>query len=161
MTIMEGRPAIVLTCSDRDRLSSFIMAPGAASATSEFLRQELERAEIVPEQLAETLVAIGTHVRFIDHSSHKVSEGRLTFPNDIETSDAIPVLSPLGSALLGLSPGQTIGWKDESGQDRKLTVVEIHPPTARHRSDAAGGQSLPNGLSDAAAIDRQATAPRP
>lgn len=128
MTIVEDRPAIVLTCSDRDRLSGLIMAAGAASAASEFLRQELERAEIVPEQLAETLVAIGTHVRFIDHRSHKVSEGRLTFPNDVETSDAIPVLSPLGSALLGLSPGQTIGWKDESGQDRKLTVVEIHPP---------------------------------
>ena len=89
MTIVEGRPAIVLTCSDRDRLSGLIMAAGAASATSEFLRQELERAEIVPEQLAETLVAIGTHVRFIDHRSHKVSEGRLTFPNDVETSDAI------------------------------------------------------------------------
>lgn len=49
------------------------------------------------------------------------------FPDDAETSDAIPVLWPLGSALLGLSPGQTIDWKD--GQDRRLTVVEIRPPT--------------------------------
>ncbi len=132
MSIMEGRPAIVLTCSDRDRLSNLISTSGMPSATSEFLRQELERAEIVPEQLAATLVTIGTRVRFIDHRSHKVSEGRLTFPNDVETPDAIPVLSPLGSALLGLSPGQTIGWKDESDQDRRLTVVEIGPPTASH-----------------------------
>jgi len=129
MPIMKGRPAIVLTCSDRDRLSSLLSTSGA----SDFLRQELGRAEIVPEQLAATLVTIGTRVRFIDHRSHKVSEGLLTFPDDAETSDAIPVLSPLGSALLGLSPGQTIDWKDESGQDRRLTVVEIRPPTSRPR----------------------------
>jgi regulator of nucleoside diphosphate kinase len=107
------------------------MTSGVPSSTIEFLRQEIERAEIVSEEeVAKSLVAIGTLVRFIDHKSHKVSEGRLTFPNDVETSHAISVLSPLGSALLGLGPGQTIDWNDDEGQDRRLTVVAILPSAA-------------------------------
>jgi regulator of nucleoside diphosphate kinase len=101
------------------------------SPTIEFLRQEVERAEIVSEQVAASLVTIGTLVRFIDHKSHKVSEGRLTFPNEVGTPYAISVLSPLGSALLGLGPGQTIDWTDEAGQDRRLTVVAILPSPAK------------------------------
>lgn len=130
MSTIENRPAIVLTRSDRDRLANLIMAPCAPSSTAEFLRQEIERAEIVPEVVVSSLVAIGTRVRFIDHKSHKISEGRLTFPDDVQANDAISILSPLGSALLGLGPGQSIDWIDDSGQDHRLTVVAVLPPGA-------------------------------
>jgi regulator of nucleoside diphosphate kinase len=59
------------------------------------------------------------------------AEGRLTFPNEVGTSDAISVLSPLGTALLGRRPGQTIDWNDETGQNRRLTVVAIPPPLVK------------------------------
>ena len=130
MSTIENRPAIVLTRSDRDRLSNLIMTPGAPSSTTEFLRQEIERAEIVPEAVVSSLVTIGTHVQFIDHKSHKISEGRLTLPDDVQVSDAISILSPLGSALLGLGPGQSIDWIDDAGQDHRLTVVAVLPPGA-------------------------------
>jgi len=128
MSIIEDRPAIVLTRSDRDRLLGLIVGC-TPSATIDFLRQELERAEVVSEQVsaAKMMVTIGTSVRFIDHASHRVSKGRLTFPNDIGTSHAISVLSPLGSALLGLGCGQTIDWHDDAGQGRRLTVVAMLP----------------------------------
>ena len=129
MLIIENRPAIVLTRSDRDRLSGLIVGC-VPSSTTEFLRQEIERAEIVSEEVAASLVTIGTRVQFIDHKSHGISEGRLTFPEDIETSHTISVLSPLGSALLGLGLGQTIDWNDEAGRERRLTVVAILPSTA-------------------------------
>src|SRR3954447_15063847 len=129
MSIIENRPAIVLTRSDRDRLSDLIAASGAPAST-EFLRQEIERAEIVAEELVSSLVTIGTHVQFIDHKSHKISEGRLAFPDDVHADHAISILSPLGSALLGLGPGQSIDWIDDAGQDRKLTVVAVLPPGA-------------------------------
>jgi len=125
--IMENRPAIVLTRSDRDRLSHLIMTSGAPSSTIEFLRQEIERADIVSEELVASLVTIGTHVQFIDHNAHSVSKGRLTLPTDVEMSDAISVFSPLGSALLGLGHGQTIDWTDDAGRNRRLTVVSILP----------------------------------
>jgi regulator of nucleoside diphosphate kinase len=131
MSIIENRPAIVLTrSSDRDRLSDLIIASGAPSSTTEFLRQEIERAEIVAEEVVSSLVTIGTRVQFIDHKSHRISEGRLTFPTDVRADHAISILSPLGSALLGLGPGQSIDWIDDAGQDRRLTVVAILAPGA-------------------------------
>lgn len=129
MSIIENRPAIVLTRSDRDRLFGLI-AECVPSRTTEFLRQEIERADIVSDEMAASLVTIGARVQFIDHRLHSVSEGRLTFPNGVEAFHAIPVLSPLGSALLGLGPGQTIDWSDDTGQDCRLTVVAILPSTA-------------------------------
>jgi transcription elongation GreA/GreB family factor len=128
MSIIEDRPAIVLTRSDRDRLSDLIAASGAASASTEFLRQEIQRAEILAEAVVSSLVAIGTRVQFIEHKSHKISEGRLTFPDDVGANDAISILSPLGIALLGLGPGQSIDWIDDAGQDHRLTVVAVLPP---------------------------------
>jgi regulator of nucleoside diphosphate kinase len=130
MSIIENRPAIVLTRSDRDRLSDLIAASGAPSASTEFLRQEIERAEIVAEEVVSSLVTIGTHVQFIDHKSHRISKGRLTFPDDVQANHAISILSPLGSALLGLGPGQSIDWIDDAGQDHRLTVVAVLPPGA-------------------------------
>lgn len=135
MSIIENRPAIVLTRSDRDRLTGLIVGC-VPSSTTEFLRQELERAEVVSEHLAAAqMVTIGTRVRFIDHESHRVSEGRLTFPNEVGTSHAISVLSPLGSALLGLGCGQTIDWHDDAGQERRLTVVAILPEAEGQERD--------------------------
>jgi len=102
--------------------------------TIKFLRQEIERAEIVAEEVASSLVTIGTLVQFIDHKSHRISEGRLAFPEDVQAKDAISILSPLGSALLGLGPGQSIDWIDEAGQDHRLTVVAVLPPGAQARA---------------------------
>lgn len=130
MPILENRPAIVLTRSDRDRLSDLVMAPNAPSSTTEFLRQEIERAEIVSEAVESSLVTVGARVQFIDHKSHRISEGRLTFPEDIRENHAISILSPLGSALLGLGPGQSIDWINDAGQEHRLTVVAIIPPGA-------------------------------
>jgi regulator of nucleoside diphosphate kinase len=127
MSTIRARPAIVLTRSDRDRVSDLVIGR-VSSLTIEFLREELQRAEIVSDQLAASLVAIGTHIRFIDHRSCRLSEGRLTFPNEGETPNPVSVLSPLGSALLGLGVGQTIDWSDEWGEARSLTVVNIVPP---------------------------------
>jgi regulator of nucleoside diphosphate kinase len=134
MPIIENRPAIVVTRSDRDRLSDLLATSGAPSASTEFLRQEIERAEIIAGEVVSSLVTIGTHVQFIDHKSHKISEGRLTFPDDVHADHAISILSPLGSALLGLGPGQSIDWIDDAGQARRLTVVAVLPPGAQARA---------------------------
>jgi regulator of nucleoside diphosphate kinase len=128
MSTIENRPAIVLTRSDRDNLCNLIARPCASSSTTEFLLQEIERAEIVPDAVASSLVTIGARVQFIDNKSYKISEGRLTFPDDIQLKHAISILSPLGSALLGLGPGQSIDWIDDAGEDHRLTVVAVLPP---------------------------------
>ncbi len=43
---------------------------------------------------------------------------------DIERS-MVSVLTPIGAALLGLSPGQQIEWNGRDGHTHKLTVLEV------------------------------------
>ena len=127
VSVSQSRPAIVLTRADHDRLSALIAAALTQSPTIEFLRQELERADIVAEEATASVVTLGSRVRFIDHDFHTVSEGVLIPPSELKTPLTISVLAPLGSALLGLGPGQTIDWTDDAGLNRKLTVVAITP----------------------------------
>lgn len=127
ISVSQSRPAIVLTRADHHRLSDLIAAALTQSPTIEFLRQEIERADIVAEEATASVVTLGSRVKFIDHDSHAVSEGVLVLPSEVETPLAISVLAPLGSALLGLGPGQTIDWTDDAGLNRKLTVVAITP----------------------------------
>lgn len=123
----QSRPAIVLSLSDHDRLTDLIAAGLPPSPTLEFLRQEIYRADIIAEEATASVVTLGSRVKFIDHSFHTVSDGFLRLPDEAATPFAISVLSPLGSALLGLGPGQTIDWIDDDGLHRKLTVVAICP----------------------------------
>jgi len=127
VSVSQSRPAIVLTRADHDRLSGLVATTLSQSPTIEFLRQEIERADIVAEEANASVVSLGSSVKFIDHNSHTASDGVLVLPNEIETPLGISVLTPLGSALLGLGPGQTIDWTDDAGLNRKLTVVAITP----------------------------------
>lgn len=127
VSVSQSRPAIVLTRADHDRLSCLVATTLSQSPTIEFLRQEIERADIVAEEATASVVTLGSRVKFIDHNSHTASDGVLVLPNAIETPLGISVLTPLGSALLGLGPGQTIDWTDDAGLNRKLTVVAIAP----------------------------------
>ncbi len=130
MPIAENRSAIVLTRSAQDRSSDRLMAPVASSSITEFLRQEVERAEIVAEETVSSLVTIETRVQFIDHNSHKIQEGRLTLPNGVRTDPSILILSSLGGASLGLGPGRSIDWINDAGRDHRLTVAAILPRRA-------------------------------
>ncbi|KIV60880.1 Regulator of nucleoside diphosphate kinase [Rhizobium sp. UR51a] len=43
---------------------------------------------------------------------------------DIERS-MVSVLTPIGAALLGLSPGQQIEWSGRDGQSHMLTILDV------------------------------------
>jgi regulator of nucleoside diphosphate kinase len=122
------RPPIVLTAEDRGQLSALLQtAAEKESATARFLREEIDRADVVRSQPAATsLVQMGSEVRFIDHQSG-VREVRLVYPGEADADLSLSVLTPLGSALIGLGPGQTIAWP-EHGIERRLTVLEVRLP---------------------------------
>jgi regulator of nucleoside diphosphate kinase len=123
-----ARPPIVITAQDRNRLSTLLNAVTERDqAASCFLQEELTRADIVDRELAATsVVRMGSEVIFIDRCSTKVRQVRLTYPNEASDSRSVSVLSPLGSALIGLGPGQSIGWT-ENGIERRLAILEIRP----------------------------------
>ena len=120
------RPPIVLTTRDFNRLSALLNNVSENdSSAAHFLREELDRADIVHREVDTTsLVTMGSEVRFIDQDSVSVQQVRLAYPNEIKDSCSISVLTSTGSALLGLGPGQSISWS-EKGKERRLTVLTI------------------------------------
>lgn len=125
------RPPIVITERDRDRLRALLSQRADADAAAlRLLRQELERADIIPEGTPpQGLVIIGSRVGFVEDDALAVRWGTVAFPDDYAGDDAISVLTPLGGALLGLGPGQSISW-GEGGRLRRVTVLEVQQPGA-------------------------------
>lgn len=123
----ESRPPIVLTAFDRDRLFALLRDSPATidRETARFLREEIERADIAPDDVApNSSVRMGCEVKFVDHGDGRVRRGQLVFPNETQSNRGISVLSRIGSALIGLGPGQTIRWM-EQGRERSLAVLEV------------------------------------
>jgi regulator of nucleoside diphosphate kinase len=129
------RPPIVLTNSDRDSLLALLrtsvtdMEPSVAC----FLREELERADIVSGEISPiAVVSIGSTVKFIDHAAMSTRQVTLVLPDEANDVDLIPVTGALGSALIGLGPGQTISWH-EGQTERQATVVETNKSAGWHQ----------------------------
>src|SRR6476620_3533712 len=121
------RPPIVLTTLDRERLLALLQSARTPVSLSiaRFLREEIERAEIVPEDVASnSVVRMGCRVKFIDHDGERIRCAKLVFPEESQSSHCISILSSIGSALIGLGPGQSIHCA-EHGSERRLTVLEI------------------------------------
>jgi regulator of nucleoside diphosphate kinase len=120
------RPPIVLTAMDWNRLAALLStASDIEPGVARFLREELSRAVVARVQVSETsLVTMGSVVKFIVHDMASVQRLRLVYPDEVHGGNAVSVLTPLGSALIGLGPGQSISWR-EHGTERRLTVLEI------------------------------------
>jgi regulator of nucleoside diphosphate kinase len=120
------RPPIVLTTSDRDSLLSLLRSESTTIEPSiaRFLREELERADIAPNEISSNaIVSIGSRVKFVNHNSTSIREVKLVLPDEGNDVDLVSVTGALGSALLGLGPGQTISWY-EGQTERRTGVLE-------------------------------------
>jgi regulator of nucleoside diphosphate kinase len=131
---VDQRPPIVIATADRDLLLDLL--PTTDSEAAEFLREELERADIACREIApNALVSIGSTVKFIDHKAMSIKAVKLVLPYEANGIDLISVTGALGSALIGLGPGQTITWY-EAQTERRATVLE----TNKRSSDPNLGQ---------------------
>ena len=107
----EQRPPIVLTASDRERLFALLGdAPTAVDMeTACFLREEIERADVAPDDIAPTsVVRLGCDVKFVDHADARIQQVQLVLPEEAPRRHCISVLSSIGSELIGPGPGQSI-----------------------------------------------------
>lgn len=130
MTDENARPPIII--SDRDLKQLFKLANGAASRSPQIadeLLTELERAETCPaSRVPYGVVRMQSRVRFQTDrgSEHQVE---LVYPEEADLiRDRLSVLSPIGTALIGLSEGQTMTWTDREGHSRWLRVLEVSHP---------------------------------
>jgi regulator of nucleoside diphosphate kinase len=123
----EQRPPIVLTALDREKLFTLLgdALMTVDTETACFLREEIDRADIAPDDVApDSVVRLGCDVKFVDHADARIRRARLVVPEEARCNHCISVLSPIGSALIGLGPGQSIHWT-EQGRERSLAVLEV------------------------------------
>jgi regulator of nucleoside diphosphate kinase len=121
---------ITVTFQDLQRLLPFV---GSSSATK-LLDGELHRAMFVDQQLvASDVVTMNSEVVYEDCVTGVRRTVRLVYPHDADPSRGwISVLTPIGSALLGLRSGQMFCWDLLSGP-QSILIVEV-----RYQPEASG-----------------------
>ena len=114
---MTTLPPITVSHTDRERLYALLERLGDDTDQTEYLYQELDRAEVVPhDRLPAHVVGLGSRMRFRNTATNKAHERVLVMPNDSHHSDdTISILSPVGAALLGLEQGAQIEWPHRNG----------------------------------------------
>ena len=66
----------------------------------------------------------------------------LVFPGDADFAQGrISILTPIGAALIGVSPGQSIAWTARDGRRHRLTVLTVEQPAGPQ----AGKAPVPSG----------------
>ena len=97
---------------------------------NEPLRRELARAIVVSsEAMPPDVVTMNSLVRYRDELEGVTRTVALVYPYARGGQGMVSVLSPIGTALLGLSEGQTIDWDFPDGSRRRFTVEEVlHQP---------------------------------
>lgn len=126
MTTVE-RPRIRITASDFDRLEQLLDSPAARKLPgAEALREEVERADIIDGEVpAGEFITMGATATFVEKTTGQKHELALVYPQDADGSaERVSILAPVGSALLGLSVGQTIQWPVR-GRTLELEVLSI------------------------------------
>ncbi len=125
---MPQEPSIILTSADLDRLDRLLDSVSPLHTPGlDALRRELDRAEVVEShEIPPNVITMNSTVRFVDETSGKEFELTLVYPDDtLMTHGTVSVLAPVGSALLGLSVGQSIEWPLPGGRKMTLRVLEV------------------------------------
>src|SRR5690606_184214 len=107
------RPSIVISSRDATRLEAILESPQwQNNPAAESLMAELARAEIVDDaDLPADVVGMHSRVECVDEASGERHSLTLVYPHEADAdAGRVSVLAPVGSALLGLSVGQSIDW---------------------------------------------------
>lgn len=125
---MADMPGITVSEKDIDQLEAMLERKEYRDSSAlDGLRAELERAEVVgSDELAEDVVRMNSTVTFEVEESGQKFHRTLYYPHQMEgKEDAISIVAPIGSALLGLEVGQTIDWRLPDGKHSHVKIIEV------------------------------------
>lgn len=114
-----GYEAPIVGTADYLRLRQYVL--------SDELADELDRAIVVnTEQVPEDVVRMHACCTYIDQCNGAHREIELVYPDESDPAlGKISVLTPVGSALIGLRVGQEIAWEFPDGSMRHLKVTSV------------------------------------
>jgi regulator of nucleoside diphosphate kinase len=123
-----GDQHIFITKYDATRLRALIESSGEGrhKAYLEKLGKELDRAKIVSaKKIPHDVITMNSKVRLKDLDTHEEMTYSLVFPDKANIAEnAISILAPVGTAMIGYRVGDVIEWEVPSGL-RRLKVEEI------------------------------------
>jgi regulator of nucleoside diphosphate kinase len=131
-------PDVTLPASDYRRLE-WLARAGAAQGDvdARFLLSEINRAEVVPDRAVrlDSIVTMGSWVTFLVNWGVPREMRQLVYPDDYTSERTqIPVMSPLGAALVGLKVGSEIPFFTAG----RTNVVRIERVSRRGPGDVIG-----------------------
>ena len=136
MHAAQAQPKIYVTTHDYERLSALadFYQSRRRGVLVDFLIDELERAELVPAAaIGHNVVTMNSRVRIMDPDTGERRTVTLVYPGE-EDSDRgkISVVTPMGTALLGLREGTRMDWRTLDGRRKSISVLEVqYQPESR------------------------------
>lgn len=124
----QNPPKIIVGANDHARLTDLATAALDRLPVADELLSEMERATVVaPDSVPPDVVRMGSIVEYrTDEGDKRVT---LAFPAEADIATGkISVLTPIGTALIGLSKGQSISWTARDGKSHRLTILSVEQP---------------------------------
>jgi len=122
-------PSIIVSSHDMDRLDAMLESPAVSQTPAGIaLAEELNRATVVaPDQVPEGTVMMHSRVECEDELQNEKHVLTLVYPREADVEQGkVSILAPVGTALLGLSIGQTMDWVAPGGRKLRLRVTAVH-----------------------------------
>jgi regulator of nucleoside diphosphate kinase len=133
------KPKIQMSKTDHTRLSALArMIAETNPDLSDELFNELERAKVVADGAVPVdTVQMGSTVSFTADTG-ETRTVTLVPPNEADISrNRISILTPIGTALIGLSTGQSMHWTTRDGHRQELSILSVSQSSAdANASDA-------------------------
>lgn len=121
------KPKIIVSDSDHTKLTSLASAAQERlPEVAEELLSEMERADVVAaEAVPSNVIQMGSKVTFRSDGNQE-RHVTLVFPAEADIDKGkVSIMTPIGTALIGLSPGQSISWTARDGRRHELTVLDV------------------------------------
>ena len=128
---------IYITEFDLHRLEELLEVAGAFTyrgrSDLKELEEEVSRAQVVDSRkVPPTVITMNSRVKLRDLDTGEEMVFTLVFPREADIDGGrLSVISPVGTAILGYTEGDTIEWKVPSGRRRiKIEKVLYQPEAA-------------------------------
>ncbi|ESZ25593.1 nucleoside diphosphate kinase regulator [Mesorhizobium sp. L2C084A000] len=114
--------------ADHHRLTGLARASlDRVPETAEELLSEMDRAIVTAAaSMPANVVRMGSTVTIRNDGGERIT---LVYPGDADISEnRISVLTPLGTALIGATIGQTVRWSSRGGRELSATIEVVDAP---------------------------------
>lgn len=119
-------PQIMVGSAEHHALMVLAMTGAQSADAADDLNYELDRARVVGEDaLPPDVVRMGSTVTFRQDGGKRETVTLVYPEHAAPEAGKLSILTPIGTALLGLRPGQSLRWCFRDGGMRLISVVAV------------------------------------